>query len=514
MSVFVVSRRLILEKYQYDKLNKMMDACNRFYNHGVKHMIECMSALKKDHWYKACLNRYMECKNKLNDTSLTKKETKHLESELKMFSEELSLCREAYGVTKYEIHAFLGRIKTNSLNKMLGINIIQKIGDNLWEAVSDVLFKKGKLLHYRKYGKTMSFEDKRANSGIIPDKKDESLVKICGMQVRIKAIRKSDWYLQAALRNKLKYCRIKRECHGLKYKYFLEYILDGEIPVKHQIGDGVTGIDPGVSTMSYYNDKKADFIVLGDGIEKYEAEIKKWSRIYERRMRVNNPENYNSDGTIKTDSENFHKRWKHTKGMRYAVMKLKSAYQKKRSFLKVSHGTQTNIILHLTQSLIIESMDYKALAKRASDANKKSKASLPESQKPKQKSRFGRSILRRAPSAFITRLETKILNQGGSVSGVNMKTYKASQYNHITRQPVKKSLNERTFLIDNQLVQRDLYSSFLLRFKKDMDTINFDLCDKNFENFINLQKNVVDKIKIIGDTTRNFGIRDFLNNNN
>lgn len=334
------------------------------------------------------------------------------------------------------------------------------------------------------------------------------------MQVRIKAIRKSDWYLQAALRNKLKYCRIKRECHGLKYKYFLEYILDGEIPVKHQIGDGVTGIDPGVSTMSYYNDKKADFIVLGDGIEKYEAEIKKWSRIYERRMRVNNPENYNSDGTIKTDSENFHKRWKHTKGMRYAVMKLKSAYQKKRSFLKVSHGTQTNIILHLTQSLIIESMDYKALAKRASDANKKSKASLPESQKPKRKSRFGRSILRRAPSAFITRLETKILNQGGSVSSVNMKTYKASQYNHITRQPVKKSLNERTFLIDNQLVQRDLYSSFLLRFKKDMDTINFDLCDKNFENFINLQKNVVDKIKIIGDTTRNFGIRNFLNNNN
>ena len=57
-------------------------------------------------------------------------------------------------------------------------------------------------------------------------------------------------------------------------------------------------------------------------------------------------------------------------------------------------------------------------------------------------------------------------------------------------------------------------SVFLLWFKKDMDTINFDLCDKNFENFINLQKNVVDKIKIIGDTTRNFGIRNFLNNNN
>ena len=104
-----------------------------------------------------------------------------------------------------------------------------------------------------------------------------------------------------------------------------------------------------------------------------------------------------------------------------------------------------------------------------------------------------------------------VLNSKLVIQRVNCTKYKASQYNHITKESTKSRLSDRVKLIDTELVQRDLYSSFLLYNIKDNENIDFDACTRNFDKFLLLQQNVVEEIKTKGDTTKNFGLKDFLN---
>ena len=137
-----------------------------------------------------------------------------------------------------------------------------------------------------------------------------------------------------ALKCKVKYCRVVRRVHNGKQKYFLQLILKGQPPEKIVPGKGNAGLDPGVSTAAVVSEEKADFFILAQGIEKYNKQIRQAAVKYDRRRRMANPDCYNPDGTIKKGSRFTN----HTKGMERALMKLKSAYQKKKDFIKNSHG--------------------------------------------------------------------------------------------------------------------------------------------------------------------------------
>jgi hypothetical protein len=163
-------------------------------------------------------------------------------------------------------------------------------------------------------------------------------------------------------------------------------------------------------------------------------------------------------------------------------------------------------------------MDYKALQRKVKQTKRQENPSVIKDKsgnekvvyKYKRKKRFGSSINRRAPATFFKILEDKIYSNGGSVIKVNCTKYKASQYNHITKEATKSLLSDRTKLIGTDLVQRDLYSSFLLYNIKDNENIDFDACNRNFKKFLLLQQQVVEEMKTKGDITKNFGLKDFL----
>ena len=169
-------------------------------------------------------------------------------------------------------------------------------------------------------------------------------------------------------------------------------------------------------------------------------------------------------------------------------------------------------------------MDFKALQKKVKQTQRQENPSVIKDKsgnekivyKYKRKKRFGSSINRRSPATFCNILEDKIYSNGGKVVKVNCTKYKASQYDHLQKTAIKHKLSERTKMVGNHLVQRDLYSSFLLYNIKDNENIDFDACNLNFNKFLKLQQQVVEEIKTKGDTTKNFGLRDFIEyeNNN
>ena len=85
-----------------------------------------------------------------------------------------------------------------------------------------------------------------------------------------------------------------------------------------------------------------------------------------------------------------------------------------------------------------------------------------EKGKYKRKKRFGKSIKNRCPGAFQAKLQKKFELTDGIYIEVPA-TYRASQYDHIADEYIKKKLSDRLYnLKDGTKVQRDWYSSFLL----------------------------------------------------
>ena len=485
---FVLTRRLITTKSDAIYIDKKMRIVERLYNTGVKHCLKLLEKVKADYWYQYSLKMHRTTKNP---------------NEQKVWANEIFLVAASYGLTEYDIHAYLGKGKANAYGGGIGINIVQKAGTALYGGVKKALF--GKKLHYRKYGSTESFEDKKATQGIIYHPKSGTIA-VMGREIRLKQCRESDHYIQEAMLHKIKYCRIIRRPFGKSYRYFVQFIMDGSPPDKIKPGKGKLGVDPGVSTMTAYSGKALHFVELSKDVGKYTKEILHLQKVYDHRMRVNNPDCYNKDGTFKKGSK-IHCR---TKGMLRTMMKLKAAYRKRSDYVKQSNGYETNRLIEDGVTLIVEPMTYRNLAKRSKTVERQDKISTVTDKhgntkqvcKYKRRRRFGQSILIHSPAAFMEQLKTKALKYGGTYETVDTGKYRASQYNHVTDKYEKHSLSERCKVVDGHVVQRDCYSSFLIYHKKDPDHADRAQCEKDFSNFLKCQEALLE----LGITNSNFGL--------
>ena len=109
----------------------------------------------------------------------------------------------------------------------------------------------------------------------------------------------------------------------------------------------------------------------------------------------------------------------------------------------------------------------------------------------KRKKGLGKSVNNHSPGYFMETLIKKIKQHGGIFETVDTFKYKASQYHHDIQEYIKPKLNERTKLIHNNLVQRDLYSAFLLMNSKSSELIDQYKCNKEFDNFLNHHNDVI-----------------------
>ncbi|MEQ6377397.1 hypothetical protein RZN25_11250, partial [Bacillaceae bacterium S4-13-56] len=79
----------------------------------------------------------------------------------------------------------------------------------------------------------------------------------------------------------------------------------------------------------------------------------------------------------------------------------------------------------------------------------------------------------------------KLGYQGRSLKKINTYAVKATQFNHLTGEYNKKQLSERWNDFGEFLIQRDLYSAFLIRNTKEtLHSMDIDLCHEEWERFI------------------------------
>lgn len=430
----------------------------RMYNQLVRHARKALSGLRQDKRYRAALKAYLE------ETDSGQK---------KKLSMELSALRQEYGLSESQFHGWIA-VQQRKEKRFIDSFTAQKLASRAWAAVEAVLFRKGRSIHFVKLMDFVSMEGKSDASGMRFRGK-----RLCWLGLCIQArLRKGDWYAREALEHRVKYCRVVRRPMGTSWHFYLQLVLDGIPPQKHEfLEGGAVGIDPGVSTEAVVSERGCILTELAPERPGIQKEVRRLQRRMDRSLRAANPGNYHKDGTPKRK-----KKWKKTKHYKKDQMRLKTLRRRNSDTVKqAGEALADRILCEHGTDIHAEKMDYKALAARAKE-DKTTKDG-----KHRTKKRFGASIAGHAPSRFLTILNRKLARIGKKVQMVNTRKFRASQLDHTTGEYTKVPLSVRWKTVAGYIVQRDLYSAFLLMHAAGMDGPDLEACSAFFETFLKFQ---------------------------
>lgn len=272
------------------------------------------------------------------------------------------------------------------------------------------------------------------------------------------------------------------------------------------VATNIVGVDmgPQVVALSFRTKEgnvfKVDMFELAEDIDTdYMKKFKNLNKAMERSQRINNPDNYNPDKTpIKGKRD-----WVNTGN--YKDMKNKNAKlnRNKTIITKVSHAELVKYIMSYAHNVVIEPMDFPALAKKSTKESTRMKeinGKMMEVQNSKK--RLGGSVGKKSPALFMSMLKRAVEDVGGCYLLADKWNTKASQYNHQTGEYIKKDRstrwNESMYYMGEEVqIQRDLYSAFLLsNIDSKTRLINQKLCEIGFDDFVLLHNDCLENLEI------------------
>lgn len=197
----------------------------------------------------------------------------------------------------------------------------------------------------------------------------------------------------------------KFDKHG-KALYFAQIIFEGN-PYN---ASRITG--KGKVTLSVDVDKLA--LVAENGDQRLEFDLGKYSvvadelsrldRKIENSRRLNNPQNFNPDGTIKSGTR---LKWNNSKNYYKLLSRKRYIWHKVTQTRKNFYGFIANALLSMGNEFEIHKQDFKSLQERI----KYNKETMSWNQSRRSR---GAEIMFNAPNEFITILNTKLANNGVS----------------------------------------------------------------------------------------------------
>lgn len=477
MSNFTLALELKTEKQQEDILDKRFNIGRQMHNAILGELYKRYNTMTERKEYKKVVNMLKGKERNKRFQELNKK----------------------YGLTEYSLHTYIKPMQHHFKDNIDSFTA-QKIATRAYIAFEKYMFHQAKKVYFKKYNELNSLEGKSNKTGI-RFVNNELIWNKLNIPIIIK---KNDEYAQMALENKVKYCRILRKFIRGRYKYYIQLILDGTPPIKinketgeikSTIGKGRVGLDIGTQTIAITSQYDVKLLELAPEVSNIEKEKRILQRKLDRQRRANNPDNFNENGTVKKgiriDGRLTKLKWSKSNKYIKTRNKLREIQRKQASIRKQSHERLANYILNLGDKIYVEDMNYRGLQARAKETTINKKTG-----KYNKKRRFGKSLANKAPSMFLTILDNKLKYNGTQLYKIDTRSAKASQYNHVEDEYIKKNLNERWNDFENYKIQRDLYSAFLIMNVKDnLKEVDRDLCFKTFDNFTILHDKEIERIK-------------------
>ena len=465
---YVVSTKVPLPESIAKRLEKSLRISNSAYNEALSFGLKRFEALKQNSQYQDLLEARRPVAAKLAALKKAKKKDKALTQQVKEYNDALFELRKAYSLTEFELQKYLAhqRRKPGSPYQQFNAGEIQVIAAEAYKTLEKVLFYQIKphKVHFRsKFDLDVSFRNRVNTTGTRLEPSDKE-----GVAYRLYLHKASTFvdipekafntYQQMSLMRseKIKYVQIIRKTIRGKKVYTLQIVCQGFPPSKVTKGEGVVGIDPGISTVAFASPTEVALVdLVPTTITRKEKLLKELDQRIERSRRVNNPECYDERGKIKKGA-----RFKRPSNRQMRLRnRRRKAYRSLSEERKKLQGQLVSRIVSQASCIRVEELGVKGLQKRSRDIRIN-----PKTNRPYSKKRYGKAIFRAAPSSFRTALETRAFQLGIEFEVISPKDVKPSQYNHITQTFEKKSLSTRVYDLSDEYtgVQRDLYSAFLI----------------------------------------------------
>ena len=465
---YVVSTKVQLPESIAKRLEKSLRISNSAYNEALSFGLKRFEALKRNSYYQELLEARRLTLKGIAELEKAKKTAKGLKQQVKCYNKMLSELRKAYSLTEYGLSAHLSqqRRKPGSPYQQFNAGEIQVIAGQAMKTLEKVLFyqiKPQKVRFRSKFDLDVSFRNRVNTTGTRLEPSDRK-----GMAYRLYIHKASTFvdipvkafnhYQQMSLlrSEKIKYVQIIRKTIRGKKVYYLQIVCQGFPPSKVSKGQGVVGIDPGISTVAFASPSEVALVdLVPKNIARKEKLLKQLDRKIERSRRVNNPECYDERGKIKKGAR-FKRPSNRQVRLRNRRRKVYRALTEERKKLQ---GQLVNRLVSQASHIRIEELNVKGLQKRSRDIRIN-----PKTNRPYSKKRYGKAIFRAAPSSLRTALETRAFQLGIEFEVISPKEVKPSQYNHITQTFEKKPLSTRIYDLSDDYpgIQRDLYSAFLI----------------------------------------------------
>lgn len=457
--IFIYTRKLNANKSHKEQFAKRFRMAEDIYKKTLITLLKRYSKMKKDPLYKKA---YKFPKGKERNAIL----------------KELGVKYDLVG--KFTAGKFANDYRNNrNYHEYIPSDTAVKLGFRAWDAFSKVMFAKGAEKVNLK-GTLTSFEG-RINVAVSV-KDNIFTVSTRKKKVSCTIRNENDAFEEEVLRNTLKYNRLVRRFEFGEWNYYVQSIFEGTLPTKYTSDlVGSVGIDIGTSTIAVSSYYQTELEELASGVELPRRDIRCLSRKLDRQRRANNSHKYNEDGTIKCG---VRKPWVDSREYLKTKADLSELHRKVMEQRKLAHKTLANKIVRMGSTFIVEQMSFKGLQARTKETKVSEKTGKYQSKK-----RFGKTLLHKAPSMLIEQIRYKTMYQGKTFILANTRAVKASQLNHLTEEYTKTSLGTRAKMIGADLVQRDLYSAFLLQHVGiDGVTVDIDGCKSDFDTFLRNQE--------------------------
>ena len=524
---FIIDVELKGKDRDFLKIESELEINRVIYNTALGEYLKREKQMKRTKRYKKLVRISRAIKSHLAK-SLNKEKMEYFQNEKKSITEEFKNLREEFGLTEYSMHEYIKEVR-NHFNGKTNSIIAQKTATRAWNTIKKKLFGKAKKVVFVKSGEMDSFEGKNNETGW-RFKEGKIITNDWAFALKVKEI---DMYLKEAFhllnaqqifqyKNKdgetvsdfyrVKYVRIIKRIVRGAIRYYAQLVCAGYPPVKrdrktgevkYPLGKGPVGTDIGTSSIAVSGTSKVLLKNLAENIKKVEniqREIRLYNRKLDRSKRATNPLNFDDAGRIRKGK----KKWEFSNNYKKLKAQLKELYRKLVLYRKFSHQYEVNRMVMLGDRFFVEEMNFKALQKRAKKTEVSEKTG-----KYKKKKRFGKTIARRSPAAFVSILSRKVTAFGGTFIKVKTSSFKASQYDHKADKCKKKELKERWHRFDDGTkAQRDLYSAFLLM-NSDLLGLKSDraTCLNTFEQFFKLHEEEIKKIENENEVILNSGIK-------
>lgn len=286
LEYFVLTLPLKPELWQQDILEKRFEINRQIYNALLDKAAKRYKQMAQTKAYRA---------NREELLHVTEKERR------KMLLQERDCLIEKYQLRNYDICREATQYRQH-FKEHTDSPIVQNLASEVWQAIDGLVKGTANQVYPKKPGQLKSLSGKTNRCSI---KFRENCLVWKGLVIQVDK-KNFTWYEEQALKQEIRYCRIKRSVIRGKDRYFLDIVLKGNVPIKRkQEVTGTVELDIGPQKLSLISPNNTSVYILPIKNRGLEFKKRKLSQYMERSRRSMNPENYHPNGRIKKGSEHW-----------------------------------------------------------------------------------------------------------------------------------------------------------------------------------------------------------------